>query len=282
VNVHACRSLPSVELVRQDEPGPSVMAMINRRTLRPLEPADVHVRRAFIINDGVDSFWSQFPPEEIDVVARLMYEQAPPAVIGHRRDMMPVARFFAGERVHRAGKAPTMVEGVGTGTWGAADFYWMRGHSQAEDLALNIDGAIASETSLRWAFEKPICALDGGDIRECDHMPGELYDGKRAYYQMRDTKRLVEGSFVFRGGQLETEMTLRRVDGDRRPDAVVDSYLKEIGVRVGEEERAGLIEFARCYDTRKLEKRKRSEGWFASLPKRTRGLSWFRESAPTK
>lgn len=266
------RALPSLEMIRDETPSAGTMAKVNRYTLRTMAPEDVHVRSAFIINDGVDDFWSRFPVESIETVARIM--PGAPMVVGHRRDMSPIARWFDGERVQRAEK-PSLVQGVGEGHWARVAFYWMRGHSRAEDLAVNIDGGIERETSLRWMFDKPICAIDKRDIRECEHMPGELYDGRRSYYEMLDVKRVVEGSLVFRGAQLQTELSLMRVNAEKTPAQVVDAFLKESGMRVTDEEHHGLVEFARCYDTRgKLSKKERAgRSWFGNLPKR--------ESKPT-
>lgn len=275
------RVLPSVEVVRLDVPDESTMKEINRRTLRPFAAEDVHVRRMFAVHDAVDSFWSRLPGAEVgQFAARAADGKGAPVIEGHRDEMAPIARVFRGERVKRDVVQRGMVEGVGDNLWAAVDFYWPRGRSDAEDLALDVDSGVRSEVSGRWRFKNPECSVCRADMRECEHMPGEMYEAKRAWYDMREVTMVREVSFVFRGGQLGTSLDLARsLSAEATPKEVVDAMLKAEGVRASEEDRDAMIEFARCYDTRKLAKKRRAErGWFGSLPRRTREgrISWFK------
>jgi hypothetical protein len=275
------RILPSVDMVRVDTPDAETMRLVNRQTLRELAPEDVHVRRAFVVHDAVDTEFSRFTAEALSEVARLM--PGVPVLSGHgKHSFEEKARTFRGERLRRDGvQQRGLVDGVGENLWVAADFYWMRGRSDAEDLALDIDGGIKREKSLRWAFEKPVCSICREDMRECDHMPGELYAGKRAWYDMHGIRRVAEWSFVPRGGQLGTELQLTRqargAPADWTAAQVVDRYLEDLGATFGDEDRDGLIEFARCYAP--ASKRTPKQGWFSSLRKRApgAGTSWWRK-----
>jgi hypothetical protein len=270
------RLLPSVQMIREDVPGEATMRSVNKWAQRELKPEDVHVRRAFGIHDAVDTFHSRFPVESLRVVAG----KAPgaPVLVGHNDRGNELARIFASSVVYRPEvEQMRVVPGVGENNWTAFDFYWMRAHSRAEDLALEIDGGIKREVSLRWAFSLPKCSICEGDMRECDHMPGKTYEEDRvAYYDMYEIDSVRELSFVYRGGQLGTAVELlRHVDG-RSAKEIVDAFIKASGLATTDEERDGMVEFARCYDGSKLTKKEQRDGWFDSLQKREpKRLSWW-------
>jgi hypothetical protein len=276
------RRMPFAEMIAADTPDEATMRLVNAQATRKgLGPEDVYVRGAYAIHDYVDYYYSRFTPESV----RGLVDLAPsvPVITGHRDDTKPEARIFRGEVVKRDVQVPKLVKDVGTGTWGRMDYYWMRQHSKANDLALEIDGGLAKEVSVRWAFEQPTCSVCRSDIRECDHMPGRDYNGSPCFYAMEQIKRYSEMSFVYRGGQQSTETILARAAAGRPAEDVVAEFAKEMGIEFAEEERAGLVEFARCYDGKlKLSKRDRDGGWFTDLRQRrlkaeqSGGISWFR------
>jgi len=286
--VTPARRMPFAEMIATDTPNEDTMRLVNAQAVRKgLTAEDVHVRGAYAVHDYVDYYFSRFPPESIQRLMAL----APgvPGIVGHRDDVKPLVRLFRGEVVQRNVDVPKMVPGIGGGTWGRTDYFWMRQHSGANDLALEIDGGIVKEVSVRWAFSKPVCSTCSSDLRECDHMPGRDYAGTPCWYSIEDVKKFSEQSFVYRGGQQSTETILARAGEGKSPTEIVDAYIKELNSTCGEEERAGLIEFARCYDgSRKLARRERG-GWFEGLRRRRlereeatksgAGMTWFR---PTK
>jgi len=87
-------------------------------------------------------------------------------------------------------------------------FYWMRAHSRAHDLLVNIDGGITSEASLGFTFRTPACSICGRDIRACEHLPGNEYEGQICYFFYDGILRVTEGSFVYRGAQPGTGFML--------------------------------------------------------------------------
>jgi hypothetical protein len=275
------RRMPFAEMIASDTPDAETMRLINAQATRKgLAPEDVHVRGAFGVHDFVDYYFSRFTKDSV----RTLVDLAPgvPGIVGHRDDTKPLVRLFRGEVVKRDVAVQRLVPGVGEGIWGRFDYFWMRQHSGANDLALEIDGGIVKEVSVRWAFDTPTCSICSSDLRECDHMPGRDYKGTTCWYSMDGVKRFSEMSFVYRGGQQSTETILARSGEGRSATEVVDALAKDLGIVFEEEERAGLLEFARCYDgSRKLAKRDRA-GWFDSLRRKreenneTRGTTWFR------
>lgn len=259
------RALPFAEIVGDDLANDGAMRLINAQAARKeLKAEDVYARRAYTIHDYVDYYFSAFSASDV----RMAMELTPgaPLLVGHRSEMAPLARFFRGEAVRRSVQVPMIVPGIGEGMWGATDFYFLR-TARGNDLAIEIDGGIQKETSMRWKFEEPVCSICTTDLRDCSHMPGRVYDTKMCWYRMRDPKRVLEISLVYRGGQQNTELAMIRGDAEIGANGIVDRYLKELGMRVTEEEHDGLVEFARCYDgTKKLAKSERKgTGWFDTL-----------------
>lgn len=283
------RGAPLADLIADDTPNAETMAAIRRLAKRSgITAEDVHVRSAFVVHDFVDTYFSRFEPADVKRSAALYGEgNGVPVMVGHETyGAKPQARIFRGFAERRDVKVPMVVEGVGEGWWARADFYWMRAHSNASDLALEIDGGILSEVSQAWRFKTPVCSICETDLRDCAHIPGNVYNEKTCWYAMRGVESVREVSFVYRGGQQGTSLDLSRAQASaaKSPSDLVDDYLSAIGVRVAEEDRAGLIEFARCYGgpEKFTRKDKAERGWFESLrAKRTEtnnggGAFWSR------
>ena len=165
---------------------------------------DVYVRRCRLAGDAVDAGFGRFRTE--DMVRLLDLVQGAPALIGHRKDTLGVARFFGGEVLQDSDTQITYI---------APKFYWMKAHSSAEDLRINIDGGIFSEASLGFTFRRPTCSICGDDIRRCEHLPGQEYNGLLCFFYYDDVQRVTEGSFVYRGAQPDTGFMLSDSSGQQ-------------------------------------------------------------------
>ncbi|MBM3328199.1 MAG: hypothetical protein FJY67_01840 [Calditrichaeota bacterium] len=168
----------------------------------PVTARDVQIRRCRLAGDAVDAGFGRFRTADLPRLLQLV--QGAPALVGHRKEGLGVARFFGGslEKDDRTGI-----------TYVVPKFYWMRAHSAAEDLRVNIDGGIWCEASLGFSFRRPTCSVCGEDVRRCDHTPGRDYDGSAAYFYYDDILKVYEGSFVFRGAQPGTGFALAAPNG---------------------------------------------------------------------
>lgn len=194
------RELSGVLLPAQTQVTKSDVKAINNLPNPPLmkiTAKDVYVRRCRLAGDAVDAGFGRFRTDDMDRLLELV--QGAPALIGHRKDTLGIARFFGGELERDEASGITYI---------VPKFYWMKDHSNAEDLRLSIDGGIYSEASLGFTFRKPICVICDSDIRRCEHIPGREYGGEVCYFHYNDVLRVTEGSFVYRGAQPGTGFAL--------------------------------------------------------------------------
>lgn len=177
VNESNSNSLLSEEL--RDLPNPPLIE---------LKPEDIYVRRCRLAGDAVDSQMGCFRTHDLDKVLKLTH--GAPALIGHNRQSIAVARFFGGS-----------VEEFEGHHYIVPRFYWPKAHSASEDFRVLLDSGIITEASIAFTFNKPTCSICGKDIRDCEHQPGTHYGMKLCHYYYDGLERVLEGSFVYRGAE---------------------------------------------------------------------------------
>ncbi|NUO19808.1 hypothetical protein HUU59_10200 [bacterium] len=183
------RSLP-ISLLASPEPS-GELDLINRLPnppLRPLSADEIHVRRCRLAGDAVDSHFGCFRTGDLEHILQLTH--GAPALIGHNRLSIAVARFFGGN-----------IEPHLNNKYVVPNFYWPKAHSGAEDFRVLLDSGIITEASIAFTFQKPSCSICGHDIRECEHEPGVYYHTKLCHYWYDGVERVLEGSFVYRGSE---------------------------------------------------------------------------------
>ena len=154
--------------------------------LTPLKEEDIYVRRCRLAGEVIDSHGGCFRGEDLPRLLQLTW--GAPTLIGHARQTLGIGRFFGGRIEEYEGRKYIVPK-----------FYWLKAHSQAEDLRINLDGGIYNEASIAFTFKIPTCSICGNDIRRCDHWPGEEYDSKQCYFYYDGIERVMEGSIVYRG-----------------------------------------------------------------------------------
>jgi len=188
--------LPEKEKVTEED-----LDLINNLPNPPLTPLtarEVYIRRCRLAGDGVDAGFGKFHTDDLPKLLEMV--RGAPALIGHRKDTLGVARFFGGDIWQ---DPQTEISYI------VPKFYWMRDHSSSEDLRVSIDGGIYSEASIAFTFKKPSCSICGEDIRRCDHFPGKEYGEDLCYFNYDEIIRVTEGSFVYRGAQPGTGFMLQ-------------------------------------------------------------------------
>jgi len=194
------RELSGVLLQEQSKVSDEDLSVINSLPNPPLLPVtarDVYVRRCRLAGDAVDAGFGRFRTEELPRLLQLV--QGAPALVGHRKDTLGIARFFGG------GVWRNPATGV---SYIVPKFYWMRAHSASEDLRVSIDGGIYTEASIGFTFRLPTCSVCAQDIRRCEHVPGRIYDGQICHFFYDEVLRVTEGSLVYRGAHPGTGFTL--------------------------------------------------------------------------
>lgn len=166
---------------------------------------DIHVRSCRLAGDGINCHFGRFHTE--DLPGLLEKIQGVSCLIGHRKETVGIARFFGGSIEKRVAADPETAS-MKEMNFIVPKIYWMKSHSQAEDLRINIDGGIYHQASISWYFEKPVCGICGKDIRSCDHMPGKKYNGNLCFFWYEDIKEVLEGSIVYAGGHPGTGFAL--------------------------------------------------------------------------
>ncbi len=166
---------------------------------------DVYVRKCRLTGDGINCHYGRFHTE--DLPGLLKKTQGVSCLFGHRKETAGIARFFGGSIEKHEIFNPV------TGKKEMLSFivpkiYWMKNHSMAEDLRVNIDGGIYHQTSISWYFEKPVCGICSRDIRKCDHIPGRSYNNELCFYWYEQIGEVLEGSIVYAGGHPGTGFEL--------------------------------------------------------------------------
>ncbi len=163
----------------------------------PVSEKDIFVRRCRLAGDTIDAYHGKFRSKDLPKLLAMV--QGAPMLIGHDKRSLGVARFFNGSVEEHDGNHYIMPK-----------FYWLRGHSSADDLRVAIDGGLYSEASISFAYKKPTCSVCGKDIRTCEHLPGVSVEGcdEPVFYYYDNVVAVLEGSLVYRGAQPGTGFSL--------------------------------------------------------------------------
>lgn len=182
---------------------------------------DIHVRRCRLAGDQVDAQGGCFRTADLEKLLGLT--QGAPALIGHDRRSLAVARFFGGN-----------IESFQGNRYIVPKFYWPRHHSAAEDLRWQIDAGILAEASIAFTFQKPTCSICTCDVRECEHEIGQDYDNQQCFYYYDGVDRVLEGSFVYRGAEPGTGFLHSRILAGGLPAKRTSRLTIKIGGRTYE------------------------------------------------
>lgn len=187
------------------------LSAINKWSRRDLKLEDVRVYGMNGANDVIDYYDSRFTTRGLKEVAKAWPGSA--MARGHYMGGAPLARVFEADTLmhesasEERGKARELRD-LAKASWARGLFYFSRAMSFAPDLAEAIETGLEREVSLHWQFTRALCSECGNDVRsmECTHIPGEEYDGRRAWYEMDGVTEVIETSFVLKGGQRGTSL----------------------------------------------------------------------------
>lgn len=195
--------------------GPERMAQINGlpMVLTALSESDVLVRGMYLMNDQPmhESYGWVRKFDALAVAQTVPMVAGKPVLANHTTEGMeglPLGRFFHAEIETRADGS----------TWLAALFF-MLNDEEGQAFARKIDGGIITENSPTLEFDKVYCSICGEEDLDCDHVPGQLYDGLKCYAVMSEVSDFWEGSLAWAGRQKNTGFYIA---AGRDPSSVVD------------------------------------------------------------
>jgi len=190
-----------------DEDAEVINSLLNP-PLVSVKKENIYVRRCRLASDAIDYSYGKFRTE--DLPRLLEFAQGVSLLIGHRKDTAGVARFFDGSIEEIDDVYNPFTQKSERITYIVPKFYWMKKHSRAEDLRINIDGGIYHQVSLSWWYERATCGICGKDMRDCEHIPGRKYNNILAFYYYDKIGDVLEGSIVYKGGQPYTGFYLNK------------------------------------------------------------------------
>ncbi len=207
------------------------MELVNEFSQVPLKRDEVYIRSMYLCNDMIDAYASRFTVEALEEITRLVVGES--VLKGHQHSSLPIARFFKAEVVEKDDH-----------NWVRAWFYWLKDTEGALDLARNIDGGVYREVSISWRYKTAACNICHEDIRKCPHIPGDYYSGELCFYEMSEIQEVLEGSLVFKGGQIGTSIAGERsakkdISSSKRKQKEEQRKIREL-----EKENRGLRKFA--------------------------------------
>ena len=171
--------------------------------LRGLSPDDVYCAGADVCNNVIDSYESRFAEKSLREVKTLMPGSG--MTCGHDMSGWSYATMYdAGVRGTDGETRLKELRDLSKATWVTGRYYWPKKATWGEDLSLRILGGVTREVSAHWAFDLAVCSICDDDMRKCDHYPGEEYDGKKCWYEIRNVTDYIETAFVVKGGQYGT------------------------------------------------------------------------------
>ncbi|MCC6475983.1 hypothetical protein IT157_02925 [bacterium] len=189
----------SLQNTPQTEQDLSEIRALPNPPLVELKDEDIHVRRCRLAGDAIDGHFGCFRTSDLERLLQLTH--GAPALIGHDRQSIAVARFFGGS-----------IETHNGHHYITPKFFWPKAHSQAEDFRVLLDTGLITEASIAFTFKKPACSICGCDIRDCEHEPGTMYGKQLCHYWYDGVDRVLEGSFVYRGSEPGTGILATMAD----------------------------------------------------------------------
>lgn len=154
----------------------------------PVKAGEAYVREVRLLGVTVNNQLGSPRPEDMETWLALSI--GVPLMVGHKKDEIPMSRFFTGRVVDYQG-VPYIV----------LKFYWDKSLSYAEDMRIKIDSGLINEASISIRFGRPTCSICGLDLRDmkCPHWVGEEYDGQLCFYWYDEPVCVLEGSIVYKG-----------------------------------------------------------------------------------
>lgn len=179
--------LKGAEVRRAEGPDEAAMAAINRLTLRELSPEEVFVFRVAASNASLDRDLERFTDKSLEDMARLYVGKT--VISDHR--------WSAGGQVARVFAAAVEDEAAGVRRL-VLSCYAPRSDA-TKGFIEAIEGGILKEVSVGVQVKRMVCGICGRNYIGkdcCDHLRGQVYEGKTCTVELDGVSDAYELSFV--------------------------------------------------------------------------------------
>lgn len=247
------------------------LALINGLAKTELTAEQVYVFALRLCDNEVDRDFERFDSGALERLGELMTGRS--GIFDHQWSARgQTARLFKTEVV----REPSVRTQAGD------EYRWLKGWAyllrteKNKDLIAEIEGGIKKEVSVGCSVGRSVCSACGAENGECAHVPGQVYDGRLCFRELRDITDAYEWSFVAVPAQ-RTAGVVKRFGREREENRILRKeaelgrkYLKELrrevvrlamlaedGLDGGVFARAAerleepeLLELRRCYEAR--------------------------------
>ena len=223
---------------RQDDLRRSYHDQIQAFARAKVEPTDYLVGEMLLCNNDRDHFYSKFADRALPAIA----EDLPgaPVMRSHNYETEPVGLFFAADVVERAvhgqrGKSRQWVRAK----------YILPNDDQGRAIAHRTKLGIQREVSIGWSCARAQCSECSQHIATCEHAPGEIYEKGFCTFEFSGITRVLEGSFVWRGGQKDTVALIPEGDSGDMAASLAGATSRFIDALSGDIDWRGLADLKR-------------------------------------
>ena len=205
------------------------LARINGLAKTELSAEQVYVFALRLCDNEVDRDFERFDSEALERLGELLVGKS--GIFDHQWSARgQTARIFRTEVV----REPAVKTEAGD------EYRWLKGWAyllrteKNEDLIAEIEGGIKKEVSVGCSAGRTVCSACGAENGDCAHVPGQSYDGKLCFRELKDITDAYEWSFVAVPAQRAAGVLKRfgqEREGDRtlRKEAELGrKYLKEL------------------------------------------------------
>ncbi len=176
---------------------------INALAKSTLTAEKVYTFTMRLCDNEVDRDFERFESQALDTLAELFLGKS--GLFDHQWSAVgQTARIYRTEVVEEPGRVTA-----------AGDAYrWLKGWAyllrteKNEDLIAEIEGGIKKEVSVGCRMKKSVCSICGAED-SCAHIPGQQYEGKLCFRELREPEDAYEWSFVAVPAQREAGVVKR-------------------------------------------------------------------------
>lgn len=205
------------------------LALINALARKELGAEEVYTFSVRLCDNEVDRDGERFAPQTLEELAGLFLGKS--GIFDHQWSARgQAARIYKTEVVWEPDKTTRAGDGY---CWLKGCAYMVRTDS-TRDLIAEIEGGIKKEVSVGCSVKHRSCSVCGAGEGGCRHIPGELYDGKLCFTELKEPVDAYEWSFVAVPAQREAGVVKRfgREGGRevllRKQAALGRKYLQEL------------------------------------------------------
>ena len=172
-------------------PGQQELEAINRLARTPLTAEQVYTFSLRLCDNEVDRDFERFDGAALERLGELFLGKS--GIFDHQWSARgQTARIYRTEVV----REPSMTTAAGDAyCWLKGWAYLLRAEKNA-DLIAEIEGGIKKEVSVGCSVRHSVCSICGAEGGGCQHVKGQVYDGKLCFTELREPADAYEWSFV--------------------------------------------------------------------------------------